>query len=111
MVEVLIVVMILAVAFVAFMGGIAQVLKVSSKSSQTMDAISHYESFLFEIESGLRPDLTGYDGHGDLEGNYHYQIETKMDKEFSAFLKSRLSWKEGKEFLDLEVLVPKAPAQ
>ncbi len=109
--EVLIVIMILAVAFVAFMGAMAQVVRVSSKSSHMTEAISRYEALLFEIESGLRPDLAGYGGQGNLGEDYHYQITTEKDREFGAFLKNRFSWKEGKEFLDLEVFASKAPAE
>ena len=110
-VEVLIVIMILAVAFTAFLGGMAQVLKVSSKSSRMTDAISRYDSLLFEIENGLRPDLAGYGGHGELGEGYRYQIDSKAGREFSSLLKSRFSWKEGKEFLELELLASKAPTQ
>jgi competence protein ComGC len=111
MVEVLIVVLILAVAFTAFMGAMAQSLRVSSKSSQTTDAISRFGAILFEMESGLRPDLAGYGGQGDLEGGYHYRIDAERDEELSSLLKSRLSWKEGKESLQLEVFVLQASAQ
>ena len=111
MVEVLIVIMIVAIAFVLFLGAMAQAVKVSSKSAQLTDAISRYGALLFEIESGLRPDLTGYSGRGTLEADYHYQVDTEKDEEFDALLKSRLSWKEGKEFLELETLIPKAPIQ
>ena len=110
-VEVLIAIMVLAVAFVALLGAMAQAVKVSSKSSQMTDAISCYESFLFEIESGVRPDIAGYGGHGDLERKYHYQIESETNKEFSSLLKSRFSWKDGKESLDLQFLAQQAPAE
>ena len=110
-VEVLIAVMVLAVAFVALMGAMAQAVKVSSRSSRVTEAISRYEPLLFEIESGLRPDIAGYGGHGEMEGKYRYKIEAEKNEELGSFLKSRLSWKEGKEFLDLEFFAQKAPAQ
>jgi hypothetical protein len=103
--------MILAVAFVAFMGAMAQVVRVFSKSSRLTDALARYEALFFEIESGLRPDLAGYGGRGVMEDQYHYQIKAEKGREFSAFLKGRLSWKGEKEFLDLEVLASKAPVQ
>jgi len=110
-IEVLIVIMIIAITFVAFMGAMAQGLRVSSKSDEITDAISRYESFLFEIENGLRPDLAGYGGNGDLAGGYCYQIKTEKSSELTSLLQSQLSWKENKECLNLEVLVSKAPAQ
>ena len=111
LVEVLMAILILAIAFVAFMGAMAQSMKVSYKSSQTTEAISRYEAFLFEIENGLRPDLAGYGGQGDLEGDYRYQIQAESGGEFGTLLKGRFSWKGGREFLEHEVFVSKAPAQ
>lgn len=102
--EVLIVVLIMAVAFVAFMGVMGEVLRVSSKANQVTEAVSRYEAILFEIETGLRPDLASYGGRGDLGEGFNYRIEPETDLKFGSFLKSRLSWNGGKEFLDLDLI-------
>ena len=110
-VEVLIAIMILAVVFVAFMSAMARVLEVSSRAVRVTDSISRYEPFFFDIENGLRPDVAGYGGDGDLSEDCHYHIEAEGRREFAGLLKSRFSWKTGKEFLDLEIFVSKGPAQ
>ncbi len=109
--DVLIAASILAVAFTVFLSAITQALRVSSRSSQTTDAISRFEPFLFEIESGLRADLASGGGKGDLEENYHYAIEKIKDDVFNSLLKNRLSWKNDREHLELQIKVLKAPVQ
>ncbi len=109
--EVLMTLLILAVSFAVFMGAMAQVLRVSSRASHTMEAVSQYEALLFEVESGVRSDLAGYGGRGDLKEEYHYLITAEEQGDFSSYLKSRLFLKEGKELLDLELMVLKAPVQ
>lgn len=111
MVEVLITIMILAVAFTVFLGAMAQTLRVSSKSSQLTDAISAFEPLRFELESGLRPDLVFYGGEGNLKNGYNYRIEKNEAGEMDSLLRSRFSWKSGKEFFDLEGVVPQAGVQ
>lgn len=109
--EALIVILILAVAFTAFMGVMAQALRVSSKARQMTEAVSEYEAFLFELESGMRPDLVLFGGGGELAGGYQYEIHSETLKEPFVFLKTRLFWKEGKESLGLELTVPEAITQ
>jgi type II secretory pathway pseudopilin PulG len=106
--EVLMAIMILAVAFVALMGVMAQAMQVSSRSARMTDAISQYESFLFNLETGTRLDLVGYGGHGKLGAEYYFETTAK-DNEFSSLLKNKILWKEGKEFLDIEFIAIKAP--
>jgi prepilin-type N-terminal cleavage/methylation domain-containing protein len=109
--EVLIVMLILAVAFVSFMGVIGQTLRVSVKAREVSEAISQYDALLFELESGMSPDLASFGGRGELEGGYQYEIKTDEMNEAYQFLESKMSWKEGREFLNLKILVPEAPAQ
>jgi len=109
--EVLMTLLILAVSFAVFMGAMAQVLRVSSRASQAMDAVSQYEALLFEVESGVRPDLAGYGGRGDLKNNYHYRILAEERGDFGSFLRSHLFLKEGKESFELELMVLKTPIQ
>ena len=110
-VEVLVVIAILAVSFVIFMGAMAQALKISSRSSRLSEAVSQYEPFLFELESGLRLDRVDYGGEGSLDKSYHYRIDVQKYDDIRSFLKSRLSWNDGKESLDLGVLVLRVSAQ
>lgn len=110
-VEVLIAILILAVVFVPLMAAMAQSARVASRSSQTTEAVSRYEALLFEVESGLRPDIAGYGGRGELDGQYRYEIDPVKSTEYGSFLKSRLSWKGGKEFLDVELLATKGVIQ
>ena len=86
-------------------------LRISARSSRVSEAVSRYEPLLFELESGLRLDRVDYGGEGSLDQNYHYRIEVQKHDDFSSFLKSRLWWNEGKESLDLGVLVSRTPAQ
>ena len=108
MAEVLMAILILAVAFTAFMGAMAQAVRVSSKAGDMTDAISVFEPFLFEVENGLRPDLAGYGGRGALKDKYLYQFEAQTHDDTSSCLKGNFKWKEGKESLDIEVLVSPA---
>lgn len=109
-VDALIAISILAVSFVFFMGGMAQVLRVSTKSSRTMEALSTFESLLFQIDSGVRPDLAGYGGIGALDG-FNYRIERSSGDEQDVFLNGRLSWKGSKEFIEQEIVVLRAAAR
>ena len=73
--EVLVVILIVAVAFTAFLGAIGQALTVSFRSARLEDAVSRHEEILFEFANGFRLDL------------------------------------DDKEFADIEVIVPRGPAQ
>lgn len=108
--EVLIVILILAIVFVAFMGVMSQALKVSSRSRRQTEAVMRYENFLFELENGLRADLVSFGGRGELGGGYQYAVNAQESKEFYAYLKSKLTWN-GKESLDLDLVMPEAGIQ
>ena len=109
--EALMALLILAIAFAAFMGAMSQVLRVSYRANHTMDSVSQIEPLLFEIENGVRADLASYGGKGDLKDGYHYEIEAKEEGDLASYLKGRLSSKDGKGFLEMDILVLKAPVQ
>ena len=109
--ELLIVVLVLAVSFVAFAGVIAQALKVSSRWIGTTDAVSAAEPLFFQIESGLRPDLAGYGGTGKLPGGYHYRIEAEEGRAADTLLEGRLDREEGGSLFEFRVRVFKAPIE
>ena len=109
--EALMTLLILAVAFTAFMGAMAQALRVSVRANRTTDAVSQIEPLLFEIESGVRADLAGYGGRGDLKEGGRYRIEARSQGELGSVLKGRFSTNDDRAFLDLDVLVLKAPVQ
>ena len=110
-IEVLMVMMILAVSFTAFMGAIGQVLKISSRSAHLTEAVSKSEGLLFELSSGLRPDLADYGGRGNLGEDFRYHIEETAPSEFNSQLKGRFAWRNGKESLEFEVAVLRASVQ
>ncbi len=109
--EVLITLLMLAVVFTAFMGAIARAAQVSNKAARLTEALTQVDAFLFELESGMRSDLAGYGGRGQLDKGFVYRMDAQEKKDFGAYLKSRFSWKEGKEHLDLEFFVLRAPVQ
>lgn len=111
LVEVLMAILIIAVAFTAFMGAMSQALNASYRSWETIDAISKFESILFQIENGLRPDLAGYGGQGDLTEGYSYSIKAEKSGQTDALLQGKLSWKKGKGSLYAEFLASKAGLQ
>lgn len=55
--EALIVILILAVAFVAFMGVLGQSLKIADRSSRLTDSVSQYELLFFQVDNGFRADV------------------------------------------------------
>lgn len=110
-VEVLVVVLVLAAAFTFFMTAMRQALRVSERSGRTPEAISKLESLFFQLESGLRPDLAGYGGQADAGDGYQCRLEVVKNEDYAALLKSRLSWKSGREFIEQESWVSKAPVQ
>ena len=99
--EALILVLVISLTFVAFMGVIAQALKISARDQELLEGISKYEELVFELENGLRPDLLLFGGRGK-EGVYHYEINHEEDKNSYGLFTSRLAWKQGREFLDFD---------
>ena len=108
--EALILILILSVVFVAFMSVMSQALKISSRSCRQTDAVLKYENLLFEIENGFRADLVSFGGRGEFDSGYHYEIQAQESKESFAYLKSKLMWN-GKESLDLDLVIPEAAIQ
>lgn len=104
--EALILVLVISLTFVAFMGVIAQALKISVRDQELLEGISKYEELLFELENGLRPDLLLFGGRGK-EGAYHYEIKSENEKDRDSYghFKSRLAWKKDREFLDFDFFV------
>ena len=109
--EALILILIISVTFTAFIGVMAQSLKISSRSRALTDAVSKYEFLLFELESGFRADLLNFGGREEIEGGYQYSIQNEEDKESYAFLKSKLTWKSGKESLEFDLVMPASAVQ
>ncbi len=109
--EVLIAVLILSIAFVSFTAVLAQVLRVDSRARNFNRALEGYEKFLFEMENGQRSDLVTEGGQGPLgeEGRYDFQ-SLKQEGDY-FFLKGRVSWKNGKDSLDLDAVFPGVSAQ
>lgn len=99
LVEALIAILILSVVLVASLGGIAQTLKLSKRGEETTKAILAFENLLFDFETGERLDLVLYGGKGRSEEGYDYEINPSA---------TRLSWKEGKESLDLQTFFQEA---
>ena len=109
--EVLMALLILAIAFAAFMGAMSQVLRVSYRANHTMDSVSQIEPLLFEIESGVRADLASSGGKGELKDGSHYEIEVKEEGDLASHLTGSLSSRGEKGFLEMDILVLKAPIQ
>ena len=107
----MIAILILAVAFAVFMSAMAQTLRVSVRAKNTAEALSRFDSLLFEIESGIRIDLASYGGRADLKDDYQYEIQAQQDGDFGSRINSRLLWKNDKELLNLDLLVLKVPIQ
>ncbi len=106
--EALILILILAVTFVAFIGVIGQALKISSRSRDLSKAISEAEMLFFEVESGLRPDLANEGGRGELDG-FQYEIKSQSG-EFSSALSNRFSLNR-QEVLDFECVALQGAVQ
>ena len=111
MMEALILILIISVTFTAFIGVIVQALKVSSRSRETTDAVSKYEFLLFELENGFRADLLNFGGRENVEGGYEYEIKNDGDKDSYASLRSKLSWRGGKESFEFDLVMPQGEVQ
>ena len=121
--EALVSILILSVALAASLTGIAQVLRLKERADETTKAIVQFDNLLFQLEAGMRTDLLRDGGRGKI-GEFDYDIrsetvnsentgvkkdETEGDPApFLSFrnVKSHLSWKNGKEFLDIETFLP-----
>ncbi len=108
MMEALILILIISVTFTAFTGVITQVLKISARGRALTDSIMKYEFFLFELENGFRADLLSFGGREDVEGGYQYSVQNEGNDNSYASLKSKLTWKSGKEFLEFDLVLPEA---
>ena len=111
MMEALILILIISVTFTAFIGVIAQALKISSRSRNLTDAVSKYEYLLFELENGFRADLLNFGGRENVEGGYQYSVKNEGDKDSYASLKSKLTWKGGKESFEFDLVMPEVGIQ
>ena len=109
--EALILLLILSVTFVSFMAVMVQALRVSVKGREITEAVSSYEQFLFELENGLRPDIVGYGGRGVLAKGYQYEIRNEENLDSYSFLRGRILWKKGNEFLDFDFVAPEGAIQ
>ena len=109
--EALILVLIVSLVFIACMRVMSQTIEISSRSAGLTEAISNYEKHLFELESALRPDLAGFGGHGELEREYNYEIQNLENREIYSFLQTKFSWNQGRDFLDLSLVVPEGGIQ
>ena len=117
--EALILILILSVSFVSFVGVTLQALKVSSRTRDLTEGLTKYESLVFELENGLRPDLASYGGRGGFpagrkseeESNDRYEIQNVEEPESYALLKNRLLWKKGDDSLDFDLFASKGALQ
>ena len=109
--EVLIAISVLAIAFVAFVAVLGQVLNITSRSTDLTHAIAKYETLFFDLENGERNDLVSYGGRGGIEGGYQYEILSQQETDGYFTLKTKIFWKGGKDFMDLDLLLPESPIQ
>lgn len=100
LIEALIAILLLSLVLTASLGGIAQALRLSKRGEETTKAVLAFENLLFDLETGERLDLVYYGGKGRLEEGYDYEINPSN---------MRLSWKQDKEFLDLQTFFQEAP--
>ena len=103
--EALIAILILSIALVASLGGIAQALRIAKRGEETTRNLLAFERILYELETGERLDLVSEGGKGELEGGSQYQIE----KDSFSFLKTRLLGRDKKEVLNFETFLGEAP--
>lgn len=110
--EVLVAVCVLSVAFVVFLGVLAQAIKVSARSARSMEAVGKFETLWFDLQCGLRPDLVRYGGRGNAGDGYFHEIEIRTDNETGSLLAARIWFGESsgsKEALVLDAFVLAAP--
>lgn len=110
-VDVLIAIMVLAVLFALFMGAMMQSAKAALKSARTTDALSSFEPVLFEMQSGLRPDLTMYGGDGQIKPDFRYKVVGVSEEEYTARIKASIAAKNGAEFISLDAVVTQSGVQ
>ena len=108
--EAMVLILMISVTFTAFIGVIAQGLKISSRSRAQTDAVSKYEFLLFELENGFRPDFLNFGGREEVEGGYQYSVQNEQEEDSYAFLKNKLAWKNGKESLEFALVLPEKMA-
>ena len=100
--EAVVVILILAIGFTAFVGVLSQALKVSSRAQRLTEALLQFENLLFQLETGERVDLIDYGGQGRLMENYRYQIQTKEKEKGLYQVKNILAWRQGREAVQYE---------
>ncbi|OGW69581.1 MAG: hypothetical protein A2036_04320 [Omnitrophica bacterium GWA2_50_21] len=110
--EVLIALVIIALAVTVSLGGIAAVLRFSEKMNQRTEAMSELEQLLFQLESGNRVDLFLYGGRGPLAKGYQYDIQTHPPQDVPEYLSDFyqeiipvVSFSEGKDSVALELIL------
>ena len=109
--EMLIVIMILAVVFTAFMGVTAQAIQTVSKAVRTSDAMARAEALVFSMESGERIDLASYGGQQDLGAGYGCGIVSDPQGDWASDVDMRVRWKEGRESLGLDLTFLRASVE
>lgn len=111
LIEVLLAILIISVAFTASAGVLRQALMISEKTIQTTEAISAYENLQFELDAGTRPDLVAYGGKGPLANKYRYSLEPLAEDESFFWTKSRILSGSGKDLLSHDLFLSEAPVQ
>ena len=106
--EVLMAIAILSIAIVSFLGVISRALQVSEKGRGIAQAVTSYDGFIFNLESGLRADLVHFGGKGELEGGYRYELIPEENSDSYDHLRGKILWKGGREFLNLDLIASEA---
>lgn len=74
LIEALIAISILSIAAVVFLGLIGKALRIAANGRDLQAALSADEELLFDLNAGLRADLTAYGGKGRSETGANYEI-------------------------------------
>jgi Tfp pilus assembly protein PilV len=103
--EALILVLILSIAFVSFAVVVSQALKVSYRTRDMTEVLASFEPLLFEIENGFHPDLAAYGGKGALGEGASYEIQNQEDSKTYGLLKGKLLGRQGKNLFEHDLYV------
>ena len=115
--EVLIALLVIALAVTASLAGIAEALRFSVNMNQRAEAMAEMTKLLFELETGDRFDLFYYGGKGKLEEGSSYEIQSDSPKggafdqaEFYREMRASLSLDNAKNSLELNLLLRADPS-
>ena len=111
LIEAMLLMLVLAVGFAAFVTVLAQVLKISVRAQNVTEGRLRFEELLFDLETGSRSDLVAFGGTGILRDGYRYEIQSREKGPGFYQMQTQLTGPLEKEGLEFDLYLAEGARQ